>query len=80
MSLYYLWYAMGYDCEDEISPSEQTVRVRHEMLKQIKLSSVKLAKPAPMLVTPPTLPARPIQPKLEMPKLVREKTGYYGQK
>jgi len=53
MSLYYMWYMMGYDV-DEVEPTEQTVRVRHEMLKQIKLSSVKLTKPTPMPAVKPT--------------------------
>lgn len=36
-------YYLGYD-EEETKPTEKTLRVRHEMLKQIKNSHLKLNK------------------------------------
>lgn len=41
--LNYIYYLV-YGEEEEIEPSEKTLRSRHEMLKQIKFSKLKLKK------------------------------------
>ena len=39
----YIWYVLGYPEEDEeVKPSDRQVRLRHELMKQIKLSKIKL--------------------------------------
>lgn len=42
MSLSYLWYALGYD--EEFTPDPEIKRIRHELMKQVKLSKVKLSE------------------------------------
>jgi hypothetical protein len=40
----YVWYLMGYE-EKEIEPDPRTVRIRHEMMKQIRLSHGRMLRP-----------------------------------
>jgi hypothetical protein len=37
-----VWYYLGYDTENNIEPSQETIKQRHLVMKQIKLSKMRL--------------------------------------
>jgi hypothetical protein len=37
-----VWYYFGYETENEVKPSPETVKQRHLVMKQIKLSKMRL--------------------------------------